>query len=74
MNVISGWYETDGGVDVFDIDGYFDTTKDLAEAMYFQLSPDCIGVDLEIDGVLSDGTDIDVMLLIEELERLDADA
>jgi len=70
MSVVSGWYETEGGVDVFDFEGDFETHEDVAAYMYINFAPECIGVDMEIEGELSNGHSIDVMSVTAQLEWL----
>tara|TARA_R110000787_G_scaffold113817_1_gene223127 strand:- start:100 stop:342 length:243 start_codon:yes stop_codon:yes gene_type:complete len=71
--LISGWYEGEYGAQIIAISGA-DTVEDLADALYTRYGEDCIGVDMELSGEYSDGTDVETNMpqLWDELEFLTA--
>jgi hypothetical protein len=68
-NLISGWFESDEGIVLFD---YKDVENyaDLAQLLYLDFGDDWAGVDLEVDGEYHDGTDVSTQM-VELLDELD---
>ena len=54
---ISGWYESEYGAQIVGISEARDAS-DLAQALYLQYGDDVNGVDMELDGEYSDGSDV----------------
>ena len=54
---ISGWYESEYGAEIVDITEARDAS-DLAQALYLKYGEGINGVDMELDGVYSDGSDV----------------
>ena len=71
--LISGWYEGEHGAEQIAISGA-STVEDLADALYRRYGDDCIGVDMELSGEYTDGTDVETTMpqLWDELEFLTA--
>lgn len=68
---ISGWFESEEGVVVFDYEGITDFEA-LAFRLYLDFGDDCAGVDMEVEGEYLDGTDVSTQLkeLLEDLDFL----
>ena len=69
--LISGWYEGEYGAQMIAI-GFATSVEDLADALYAHYGEDCVGVDLELSGEYTDGTDVETTMpqLLDELEFL----
>jgi hypothetical protein len=69
--LIAGWYEGEFGANQIAIANAA-TVEDLAELLYCRYGDDCIGVDMELSGNYTDGTDVEDTLeaLWDELEFL----
>jgi|TARA_R110000764_G_scaffold43226_2_gene97179 hypothetical protein len=68
---ISGWFESEEGAVLFnyeDIEDY----ETLAQLLYLEFGDDCAGVDLEVNGVYLDGTDVSTQMvsLLDDLDYL----
>jgi hypothetical protein len=66
---ISGWYEAEDGVGFVEIGEAFDV-KDLANKLLDAYGGDIIGVDMELDGEYTDGSAVNDMAVMVELERI----
>ncbi len=68
---ISGWFESEEGAVLFDYEDVEDYEA-LAQLLYLEFGDDCAGVDLEVDGVYLDGTDVSTQMvsLLDDLEFL----
>jgi hypothetical protein len=69
---ISGWFETEDGAEMFDLYDIKDA-QGLAEALFEEYGEDCVGVDMEFEGVFSTGeeaTDSDHHITADTLDRL----
>jgi hypothetical protein len=66
---ISGWYEAEEGVDFVEIYEALDV-KDLANKLLDKYGDDIIGVDMELDGEYTDGSAVNDMAVMVELERI----
>jgi hypothetical protein len=66
---ISGWYEAEDGVGFVEIGEAFDV-KDLANKLLDKYGGDIIGVDMELDGEYTDGSAVNDMAVMVELERI----
>jgi len=69
--LISGWFETEEGAGFIEVSGV-DTVGDLACVLYANYGVAVIGVDIELEGEYTDGTDVSTTMtrLAEELEAL----
>ena len=69
--LISGWFETEEGEGFIEVSGV-DTVGDLACVLYANYGVEVIGVDIELEGEYTDGTDVSTTMtrLAEELEAL----
>tara|TARA_R110002096_G_scaffold415379_1_gene617247 strand:- start:544 stop:762 length:219 start_codon:yes stop_codon:yes gene_type:complete len=70
MSNISGWYETEDGAGLIEVESVTDV-EHLAQILYTQYE-DCHGVDLELDGEYEDGSDVNDTFdeLLKELDFL----
>lgn len=69
MADIAGWYEgEEGPVDII-IDSA-DDVECLAGSLYMLYGEDCVGVDMELEGEYTDGSDV-ASTIIEILDELD---
>jgi hypothetical protein len=66
---ISGWYEAEDGVGFVEIGEAFDV-KDLANKLLDKYGGDILGVDMELDGEYADGSAVNDMAVMVELERI----
>jgi|TARA_B110000908_G_scaffold129226_1_gene151834 hypothetical protein len=68
--MVSGWYESDNGADEILIETPMDNPLDLAEALYYLHGDDLVGVDMELEGEYTDGTDVSTTMtvLYDELQ------
>jgi hypothetical protein len=66
---ISGWYEAEDGVGFVEIGEAFDV-KDLANKLLDVYGGDILGVDMELDGEYTDGSAVNDMAVMVELERI----
>jgi hypothetical protein len=66
---ISGWYEADEGVEFIEMYEAFDV-NDLANKLLDAYGGDIIGVDMELDGEYTDGSAVNDMAVMVELERI----
>jgi hypothetical protein len=66
---ISGWYEAEEGVDFVEIYAALDV-KDLANKLLDKYGGDILGVDMELDGEYTDGSAVNDMAVMVELERI----
>jgi hypothetical protein len=66
---ISGWYEAEDGVGFVEIGEAFDV-KDLANKLLDKYGGDILGVDMELDGEYTDGSAVNDMAVMVELERI----
>jgi hypothetical protein len=69
--LISGWFETEEGAGFIEVSDV-DTVGDLACVLYASYGVEVIGVDIELEGEYTDGTDVSTTMtrLAEELEAL----
>ena len=69
--LISGWFESDQGAVLFEYEDVEDY-ETLAQLLYLEFGDDCAGVDLEVDGVYLDGTDVSTQMvsLLDDLDFL----
>jgi hypothetical protein len=68
-NLISGWFESDEGIVLFDYEDV-ENYADLAQLLYLDFGDDCAGVELEVDGEYPNGTDASTQM-VELLDELD---
>lgn len=69
MAEIAGWYEGEEGP----VDVIIDSAEDagcLAASLYLLYGSDCVGVDVELEGEYTDGSDVSETM-IEVLDELD---
>jgi len=66
---ISGWYESEEGVALIEIKGALDY-NDLAKKLLDAYGYDIVGVDMELDGEYTDGSIVNDMVVILELDRV----
>jgi len=68
---IGGWFESEEGAVMFDYEDVEDY-ETLAQLLYQDFGDDCAGVDLEIDGEYTDGTDVNTQMvaLLDDLDFL----
>jgi len=66
---ISGWFESDEGVDFIEIGEAF-SVKDLAKKLFNKYGTDIIGVDIELDGEYANGYAVNDLAVMVELERI----
>jgi hypothetical protein len=68
---ISGWFETDQGAVLFDYEDV-ENYETLAQLLYLRFGEECAGVDIEVDGVYLNGTDVSTqtIALLDELDFL----
>ena len=66
---ISGWFESDQGAVLFDYEDVEDY-ETLAQLLYLRFGDECAGVDIKVDGVYLDGTDVSTQM-VELLDDLD---
>lgn len=57
MGYVSGWFEGECGAVMVELANVKDV-EDLAGALYANYGSDCSGVDMELEGEFTDGTDI----------------
>lgn len=71
MSVISGWYEGECGEVYIHLEGV-NNLEDVAQVLYLTYGVDCIGVDMELEGELEDGTQVadHMSAVLQELEVL----
>ncbi len=69
--IISGWFETEEGVRLFQYENVEDY-ETLAQNLYMDFTDDCYGVDIEIEGEYLDGTDVNtqIVALLDDLDFL----
>jgi len=65
---ISGWYESEYGVNFIEVNGAKDV-QDLATMLFLDYDTDCIGVDMELEGFYTTGLEVDDVALMIELEN-----
>lgn len=66
---ISGWYEAEEGVVFVEMHEAFDV-KDLASKLLDSYGYNTIGVDMELEGEYTDGSIVNDMAVMVELERI----
>ena len=68
---ISGWYESEYGANIIGVLEASDAS-DLAQVLYLKYGEDVNGVDMELDGEYSDGSDVNDTFdeLLDEIEFL----
>jgi len=68
---ISGWYESEYGANIIGVLEASDAS-DLAQVLYLKYGEDINGVDMELDGEYSDGSDVNDTFgeLLDEIEFL----
>jgi hypothetical protein len=64
---ISGWYEDEVGPVFLEFEDVKDA-EELAMMMYEASDGECLGVDLEMDGEYSDGTEVENLDIIHYLD------
>lgn len=71
--LIAGWYEGEYGANQIAI-ANASNVEDLADMLYNRYGSDCVGVDMELSGEYTDGTDVEDTMeaLWDELEFLTA--
>ena len=71
MSYISGWFESEEGAVLFEYEDITDYEA-LAFRLYLDFGDDCAGVDMEVEGEYTDGTDVSTSMteLFEDLEFL----
>lgn len=71
MSYISGWYEGEYGPVMVELVNVKDV-EDLAGVLYANYGSDCVGVDMELEGEFTDGSDLEdsIESLWSELEYL----
>jgi len=69
--LISGWFETEEGAGFIEVSDV-DTAGDLACILYATYGVEVVGVDMELEGEYTDGTDVTTTMaeLADELEAL----
>jgi hypothetical protein len=66
---ISGWFESDEGVDFIEMSEALDV-NDLANKLLGSYGYDIIGVDMELEGEYTDGSRVNDVAVMYELERI----
>ena len=68
---ISGWYESAYGANIIDVPEARDAS-DLAQTLYLKYGEDINGVDMELEGEYSDGSDVNDTFdeLLDEIDFL----
>ena len=66
---ISGWYESEEGVALIEIGEALDY-NDLANKLLDTYGYDMVGVEMELDGEYTDGSIVNDMAVILELDRI----
>jgi len=61
MSYISGWFESEEGAVLFEYEGITDFEA-LAFRLYLDFGDDCCGVDMEVEGEYTDGTDVETTM------------
>ena len=71
MSYISGWFESEEGAVLFEYEDITDYEA-LAFRLYLDFGDDCAGVDMEVEGEYTDGTDVStsMTLLMDDLDFL----
>jgi hypothetical protein len=69
--LIAGWYEGEYGANQIAIANAA-TVEDLADLLWHRYGDDIVGVDLELEGAYTDGTDVNTTMtaLWDELDFL----
>jgi len=57
MSEISGWFETDEGIEFVEV-GPVSGPEGLAWILYSKYGCECVGVDMEFEGDYTDGTPV----------------
>lgn len=71
MSYISGWFESEEGAVLFEYEDITDYEA-LAFRLYLDFGVDCWGVDMEVEGEYTDGTDVSTSMteLLDDLDFL----
>ena len=69
--IISGWFEGECGATMVEYENIPDFEA-LAFRLYLDFGADCAGVDMELEGEYTDGTDVSTTMteMLEDLEFL----
>lgn len=68
--IVSGWYESEYGVQIVEMDIDATDNGEVAYNLWLQYGDECAGVDIELDGTFPNGKDIDTIRVMNSLEWL----